>query len=293
MAKNTLTNFTQESHNNEKEERILEVVPNKLRPFKDHPFKVQMDDEMEKLCASIKYYGVLTPLMARPLKDGNYELISGHRRKAATERLGIKKLPVLVRDMTDDDATILMVDYNIQREHLLPSEKAFAYKMKLDAMKRKAGRPKKNSCQNGTKLRSDAELAESTTDSARTIQRYIRLTELAPPLLKIVDEKRIAFSPAVELSYLTKEEQAELWELIRTENFTPSLSQAIRMKKLSQEAKLTADTIASIMSEEKTNQKSTLKIPLENIRKFFPKKYTPEQIADEILRMLEAIYKPK
>lgn len=293
MAKNTLTNFTQESHNNEKEERILEIVPNKLRPFKDHPFKVQMDDEMEKLCASIKYYGVLTPLMVRPLKDGNYELISGHRRKVAAEILGIKKLPVLVRDMTDDEATILMVDSNIQREHLLPSEKAFAYKMKMEAIKHQGARTDLTSGQIGTRSHSDLELAKSSNDSARTIQRYIRLTELVPPLLKMVDEKRIAFSPSVELSYLTKEEQAELWELIRTENCTPSLSQAIRMKKLSQEAKLTADTISSIISEEKANQKSSLKLPLENIRKYFPKKYTPEQIADEIMRMLEDMYNQK
>lgn len=225
---------TQEMRDEEKLERVREIDPEELSPFKNHPFKVQMDEEMEKLCTSIKDYGILTPLMARPLEDGGYELVSGHRKKAAAEYLGIEKLPVLVRDMADDEGIILMVDSNIQRENLLRSEKAFAYKMKLEAMKRKAGRPKKNACQIGTNLRSDAELAEGSSDSARTIQRYIRLTELAPPLLEMVDQKKIAFSPAVELSYLTNEEQAELWELIRTENCTPSLSQAIRMKKLSQ-----------------------------------------------------------
>ena len=244
-----------------------------------------MDEEMEKLCASIKYYGILTPLLARPLEDGTYELVSGHRRKAAAETLGIDKLPVLVRNMSDEEATILMVDSNVQRENLLPSEKAFAYKMKFEAIKHQG---KKTSCQFGTMSRSDEIMASESTDSARTIQRYIRLTELAPPLLKMVDQKQIAFSPAVELSYLTKEEQAELWEIVRTENCTPSLSQAIRMKKLSQEAKLTSDKIVSIMSEEKANQKEYLKIPMKNIRKYFPKKYTSEEIKADIMHMLES-----
>lgn len=282
---------TQEMRDEEKLERVREIAPDELSPFKNHPFKVQMDEETEMLCTSIKDYGILTPLMARPLEDGGYELVSGHRRKATAEVLGIEKLPVLVRDMTDDEAIILMVDSNIQRENLLPSEKAFAYKMKLEAMKRKAGRPAKNACQVGTNLRSDIELAKSSSDSARTIQRYIRLTELAPPLLEMVDNKKIAFSPAVELSYLTKEEQADLWELIQSEGCTPSLSQAVRMKKLSQDVKLTPRVIFSIMSEEKTNQKEKLKLPMDNLRKYFPKRYTPEEIEAEIMRMLEDRYK--
>ncbi len=282
---------TQEMRDEEKLERVREIAPDELSPFKNHPFKVQMDEEMEKLCTSIKDYGILTPLMARPLEDGGYELVSGHRRKAAAEVLGIEKLPVLVRDMTDDEATILMVDSNIQRENLLPSEKAFAYKMKLEAMKRKAGRPAKNTSQLETNLRSDELLASQSQDSRATIQRYIRLTELAPPLLEMVDQKKIAFSPAVELSYLTKEEQAELWELIQSEDCIPSLSQAVRMKKLSQEATLTPEVIFSIMTEEKANQKEKLKLPMDNLRKYFPKRYTPEEIEAEIMRMLEERYR--
>lgn len=285
---------TQEMRDDEKLERVREIAPEELSPFKNHPFKVQMDEEMEKLCTSIKDYGILTPLMARPLEDGGYELVSGHRRKAAAEILGIEKLPVLVRDMTDDEATILMVDSNIQRENLLPSEKAFAYKMKLEAMKRKAGRPAKNSAQveQDFKGKFSVELlADQSEDSRATIQRYIRLTELAPPLLEMVDQKKIAFSPAVELSYLTKEEQAELWELIQSEDCTPSLSQAVRMKKLSQEVKLTPEVIFSIMTEEKANQKEKLKLPMDNLRKYFPKRYTPEEIEAEIMRMLEERYR--
>ena len=282
---------TQEMRDEEKLERVREIAPEELSPFKDHPFKVQMDDEMEKLCASIKDYGILTPLMARPLEAGAYELVSGHRSKAAAEVLGIEKLPVLVRDMTDDEATILMVDSNIQRENLLPSEKAFAYKMKLDAIKRKAGRPAKNASQLETNFRSDEQLASQSQDSRATIQRYIRLTELAPPLLEMVDQKKIAFSPAVELSYITKEEQAELWELIQSEDCTPSLSQAVRMKRLSQNVKLTPEVIFSIMTEEKANQKEKLKLSMDNLRKYFPKRYTPEEIEAEIMRMLEDRYR--
>lgn len=277
---------TQEMRDEEKLERVREIAPEELSPFKDHPFKVQMDEEMEKLCTSIKDYGILTPLMARPLEDGGYELVSGHRRKAAAEILGIEKLPVLLRDMTDDEATILMVDSNIQRENLLPSEKAFAYKMKLEAMKHQG---KKGSRQVVGRLESADTISD--TESGRTVQRYIRLTELAPPLLEMVDQKKIAFSPAVELSYLTKEEQAELWELIQSEDCTPSLSQAVRMKKLSHDVKLTPEVIFSIMTEEKANQKEKLKLPIDNLRKCFPKRYTPEEIEAEIMRMLEDRYR--
>ena len=277
---------TQEMRDEEKLERVREIAPEELSPFKNHPFKVQMDEEMEKLCTSIRDYGILTPLMARPLEDGGYELVSGHRRKAAAEVLGIEKLPVLVRDMTDDEATILMVDSNIQRENLLPSEKAFAYKMKLEAMKHQG---KRSSRQVVGRLESADTISD--TESGRTVQRYIRLTELAPPLLEMVDQKKIAFSPAVELSYLTKEEQAELWELIQSEDCTPSLSQAVRMKKLSQDVKLTPEVIFSIMTEEKANQKEKLKLPMDNLRKYFPKRYSPEEIEAEIMRMLEERYR--
>lgn len=279
---------TEEERQGDKLERVQEIPTADLKPFKNHPFKVLQNDEMDKLCESIKEYGILSPLMARPLTDGSFELVSGHRRKAAAEILGIEKLPVLIRDMTDDEAIILMVDSNIQRENLLPSEKAFAYKMKLEALKRKAGRPsKENMSQLETHLRSDELLASQSQDSMATIQRYIRLTELVPPLLKLVDEKRIAFSPAVELSYLTKDEQAELWSLIEAEDCTPSLSQAVRMKKLSQEVKLTPEVIFSIMTEEKPNQKEQIKLPADKLRKYFPRGYTPEQMTNSIIKMLE------
>lgn len=254
-----------------------------LKPFQNHPFKVQQDEEMDRLCRSIKEYGVLSPLMARPVEDG-YEIVSGHRRKVASELLGMGKLPVLVRDMTDDEAVILMVDSNIQRENLLPSEKAFAYKMKLEALKHQG---KATSCQLGTKSRTDESIAEGTNESARTIQRYIRLTELVPPLLELVDQKRIAFSPAMELSYLTKEEQAKLWSLIESEDCTPSLSQAIRMKKLSQEVKLTPEALYAIMTEEKPNQREQVKLPADKLRQYFPRGTTPEQMTNAIFKLLE------
>jgi ParB family chromosome partitioning protein len=234
---------------------------------------------MKRLCDSISEYGILTPLMARPGKGGGYEIVSGHRRKAAAEILGLDKLPVLVRDMTDDEAVVLMIDSNIQRENLLPSEKAFAYKMKLEAMKHQGV-----SCgQVGLKSRETI----SEDESGRTIQRYIRLTELVKPILDLVDNKRIAFSPAVELSYLTKEEQAELWDIIQREDCTPSLSQAVRMKKLSQGVKLTPEVIYAVMSEEKANQKPQVRISAERLEKYFPKGYSAKQMEDTIIELLE------
>lgn len=245
----------------------------------------RQDDEMDRLCESIKEYGVLSPLMARPLSSGGYEIVSGHRRKIAAELLGIEKLPVLVRDMTDDEAVILMVDSNIQRENLLPSEKAFAYKMKLEAMKHQ-GKALDSSCaQVGHKSRDI--IAEQSGESREQIRRYICLTELAPPLLELVDQKRIAFSPAVELSYLTKEEQAELWSLIESEDCTPSFSQSVRMKKLSQEAKLTPEVIYSVMTEEKPNQKEQVRIQTDKLKKYFPRGYSASQMEEAILKLLE------
>ncbi len=270
-----------------KMEHVQEIAANELQPFNNHPFQVKNDDEMKRLCESISEYGILTPLIARPKDGGCYEIVSGHRRKAAAEMVGLDKLPVLVRDMTDDEAVLLMVDSNIQRENLLPSEKAFAYKMKLEAMKRQAGRPKNNSPKVAANFRSDDRIAEEAGISGDTVRRYIRLTELAKPILDLVDNQRIAFSPAVELSYLTKEEQAELWDIMQQEDCTPSLSQAVRMKKLSQEAKLTPEPMSAIMGEEKANQKPQVRIGTEKLAKYFPKGYTSEQMEDAIITMLE------
>lgn len=270
---------TEEQRQDNKLERVWEIAIDELQPFRNHPFQVKNDEEMKRLCDSIGEYGILTPLMSRPKDGGGYEIVSGHRRKAAAEMLGMDKLPVLVRDMTDDEAVILMVDSNIQRENLLPSEKAFAYKMKLGAIKHQGV-----SCgQVGHKSRETV----SEDESGRQIQRYIRLTELVKPILDLVDNKRIAFSPAVELSYLTKEEQAELWDIMQQEDCTPSLSQAVRMKKLSQGLKLTPEAISAIMGEEKANQKPQVRISIEKLAKYFPKGYTTQQMEDAIIKLLE------
>lgn len=274
-------------------EKVMEIPMDKLVGFRNHPFQVKDDESLNALCESIRDYGVLSPLLARPTADGNYEIVSGHRRKAAAMKLGLEKLPVLVREMTDDEAVILMVDSNIQRENLLPSEKAYAYKMKLEAMKRQGTRTDLTSCQVGTRFRSDMLVASDTNESARTIQRYIRLTYLQKPILDLLDEGRIAFSPAVELSYLTKLEQAELWDIMQSEDCTPSLSQAVRMKKLSKIAQLTSEMIFDIMSEEKANQKERVRIDVSQLRKYFPQSYTTAQMEKSILRMLEEQHKKK
>lgn len=277
-------------------EKVMDIQMDKLIGFQNHPFQVKDDESLKMLCESIQDYGVLSPLLARSTTDGNYEIVSGHRRKAAAMKLGLKKLPVLVREMTDDEAIILMVDSNIQRENLLPSEKAYAYKMKLEALKRRAGRPVK---ENGGQVdhnfgkKSRDILAEDLNESARTVQRYIRLTYLQKPILDLVDDGRIAFSPAVELSYLTKLEQAELWDIMQSEDCTPSLSQAVRMKKLSKIAQLTPELIFDIMSEEKANQKERIRIDVNQLRKYFPKSYTTAQMEHSILRMLEEQHKKK
>ena len=264
-------------------EQVQEIRIDQLRGFKDQPFQVKDNEELQALCDSIREYGVLSPLLARPTEDG-YEIISGHRRKAAALKLGLDKLPVLVRDMTDDEAVILMVDSNIQRENLLPSEKAFAYKMKLEAMKYQG---KSTSRQVVGKLESADLIGQDTGESGRTIQRYIRLTYLAKPILDLVDQQRIAFSPAVELSYLIRQEQAELWDIMQSEDCTPSLSQAVRLKKLSQKAELTPEKILDIMSEQKANQKDRVRIEVSQLRKYFPRNYTAHQMEQSILKLLE------
>ena len=269
-------------------ERLMELRLEELHGFQNHPFRVQNDESMDALCESIALHGVLSPLLARPTGEG-YEIISGHRRRAAALRLGMDKLPVLVREMSDDEAVILMVDSNIQRENLLPSEKAFAYKMKLEAMKHQGERSDSSSGQVGHKSRDFI----SEGESGRTVQRYIRLTYLAKPLLDMVDEQKIAFSPAVELSYLTKQEQAELWDIIQSEACTPSLSQAVRMKKLSQSAALTPEAILDIMSEIKANQRERVRIDVSAIRKYFPRSYTARQMEESILKLLEAQYRKR
>ena len=265
-------------------EFISQLPPDKLAPFAKHPYRVREDAAMDELVESIRVHGILSPLLARPKGEG-CELASGHRRRLAAQKLGLPTVPVLVREMTDDEAVILMVDSNLQRENLLPSEKAFAYKMKLEAMKHQG-----MTCgQVGHKSRDTV----SNDDSGRTIQRYIRLTNLVPPLLQMVDDRRIAFSPAVELSYLTRDEQAELWDLIGREDATPSLSQALRMKQFSREAKLTPEVLYAILTEEKPNQKEQVRIKTESLRKYFPRNYSAQQMEREIIKLLEARYRAK
>ena len=269
-------------------EFISQLSPDKLTPFEKHPYQVREDTAMDELVESIRVHGVLSPLLARPKGEG-YELVSGHRRRLAAQKLGLPTVPVLVREMTDDEAVILMVDSNLQRENLLPSEKAFAYQMKLEAMKHQG---KATSGQLVQKL-SVEKVADEANENYKTVQRYIRLTNLVPPLLQMVDDGRIALSPAVELSYLTRDEQAELWDLIGQEDATPSLSQALRMKQLSREAKLTPEVLYAILTEEKPNQKEQIRIKTESLRKYFPRNYSAQQMEREIIKLLEARYRAK
>ena len=273
-------------------EQVQEISVRDLHSFRNHPFQVKDDESLQALCDSIREYGILSPLLARPTEDG-FEIVSGHRRKAAALRLGLDRLPVLVRDMSDDEAVILMVDSNIQRENLLPSEKAFAYKMKLEAMSRQGRRTDLTSTTVVPKFRSNEVIGKESGESRETVRRYIRLTNLVPPLLQMVDDGRIAFSPAVELSYLTRDEQAELWDLIGREDATPSLSQALRMKQFSREAKLTPEVLYAILTEEKPNQKEQVRIKTESLRKYFPRNYSAQQMEREIMKLLEARYRAK
>lgn len=267
-------------------EYIQQLSPDKLMPFQKHPYQVREDVAMDELVDSIRVHGVLSPLLARPKREG-YELVSGHRRRLAAQKLDLPTVPVLVREMSDDEAVILMVDSNLQRENLLPSEKAFAYKMKLEAIKHQG---RATSGQLVQKL-SVEKVADEANENYKTVQRYIRLTNLVPPLLQMVDDGRIAFSPAVELSYLTRDEQAELWDLIGREDATPSLSQALRMKKLSREGGLTAEKLYAILAEEKPNQKEQVRIKTESLRKYFPRNYSVQQMEREILKLLETRYR--
>ena len=267
------------------QETVCTVPISLIDDFAEHPFQVRDDEDMERLIQSIDNNGVLNPVILR--KNGErYELIAGHRRKHACLRLGISGIPAIVRELSRDEAVVEMVDSNLQREHILPSEKAYAYKMKMDAMKRKAGRPKENSRPLVEDFSTADIIGQDTGESGRQIQRYIRLTELIPELLTMVDEEKIAFRPAVELSYLTEDEQRDLLETIESEEATPSLAQAIRMKNLSKDGKLDMDTIFAIMTEQKPNQKEQIKIPMERLEQFFPRGMPQKQIEDTIVKAL-------
>ena len=288
---------TEESRADAQREKVQEIPLGELHPFRNHPFKVKNDAAMQDTVDSVREYGVLVPAIARPDPDGGYELIAGHRRHHASELAGKETMPVIIRDLDDDAATIIMVDSNLQREELLPSERAFAYKMKLDAMKRQAGRPmKENRDQVGHNFsgkRTVELIAENAPDSRNQIQRYIRLTELIPELLDMVDERKIAFNPAVELSYLKKEEQTLLLEAMDSEQATPSLSQAQRLKKFSQQKMLSLDVMRAVMSEEKKTDLDRVTLKNETLRRYFPKSYTPKQMEDTIIKLLEGWYKKR
>ena len=278
---------TDESRAEAQLEKVIKLNPDEISDFPNHPFKVRQDDDMAEMVESIKKYGVLVPALVRPKEDGGYEMVAGHRRKFAASLAGVSEIPCIVRSLTDDEATIVMVDSNLQREKILPSEKAFAYKMKLAAMKRQGQRNDLTSCPLDTKSRSDEQLAQNAPDSARQIQRYIRLTELIPPVLQMVDDGKIAFRPAVELSYLSKEQQESLYSTMECEDCTPSLAQAIKMKEFSKDGKLTDEVILSIMQEEKPNQREQLKIPKERISKYFAPGTPAQKIEDTIIKALE------
>jgi len=279
---------TQESRDDARREKVLDMPLAEIDDFPNHPFQVKEDEAMRSMVESIQKFGVLTPAVARQKEEGRYELISGHRRKRACEIAGIGTMPVIVREMSRDEAIIFMVDSNLQRETILPSEKAFSYKMKLEAMKRQAGRPSKNnSSPLETNFRSDTALGEMTGESRAQIQRYIRLTELIPDILDMVDTDKMAFRPAVEISYLPKEQQQSLFDTMECEDCTPSLAQAIKMKQFSQEGRLNDDVILSILSEEKPNQKEQFKMPRERIIKYFPEGTPAQKIEDTIVKALE------
>ena len=280
---------TEENRQEEQREQVQQIPIGELHPFTNHPFKVVDDEAMTRTVESIAQFGVLAPLIARPRPDGDgYEIISGHRRQFAAKMAGLETLPVIVRNMDDDAATILMVDSNLQREHISPSERAFAYKMKMDAMKRTAGRPsKENSRQVVGKLEAADTIGEQTGESGRQVQRFIRLTNLIPEILDMVDEKKIAFNPAVELSYLKPSEQKKFLEAMDYAQASPSLSQAQRLKKLSQEGGCTLDAMCEVMNEIKKDELDHVTIKNEVLRKYFPKSYTPKQMQDTIIRLLE------
>ena len=278
---------TDESRADADREKVMEIPLSELFPFKDHPFKVRDDDKMADTAESIREYGVLVPALARPRNGGGYELISGHRRKRGCELAGLETMPVIVRDMDDDAAVIVMVDSNIKRESLLPSERAFAFKMKLEAIKHQGKRSDLTSVQVGQKLNAREIVAESAGESAGQVRRYIRLTNLIPDILDMVDNKRIALNPAVELSYLTPAEQEMLVVTMDSEQATPSLSQAQRLKRFSQDGKLTEESMLAIMSEEKKQDVDRVTFTRDTLKKFFPRDYTPRQMEDTILKLLQ------
>ena len=279
---------SEETRQEEQREQVQQIPVNELFPFKNHPFKVLDDDAMTRTVESISQFGVLAPLIARPRPEGGYEIISGHRRKHAAELAHLDTLPVIVRNMEDDAATILMVDSNLQREHILPSERAFAYKMKLDAMRRTSGRPSK---ENPRQVVGNFETAEiigkESGESGRQVQRFIRLTNLVPELLDMVDEKKISFNPAVELSYLDAKQQQDFLEAMDASQNAPSLSQAIRIKKLAQQSEFSYDAVYDIMNEEKKSELDTVTIKNETLRKYFPRSYTPRQMESIIIKLLD------
>ena len=279
---------TEENRQEEQREQVQQIPIDALHPFTNHPFKVLDDEAMTRTVESIAQYGVLAPLIARPRPEGGYEIISGHRRQYAAKLAGLDTLPVIVRQMSDDAAVILMVDSNLQREHILPSERALAYKMKLDAMRRTSGRPsKENVSQIGTQKRSDQIMAEELGESRNQIQRFIRLTNLVPELLDMVDEKKIAFNPAVELSYLDESQQRDFLEAMNDTQNAPSLSQAQRLKKLAQEGHFSYDVAFAVMGEEKKDELDKVVIKNDTLRKYFPRSYTPKQMEDTIIKLLD------
>ena len=285
---------TDESRAESQLERVQNISISELVPFKDHPFKVVDDEAMLRTTESIAQYGVLTPLIARPLEDGGYEIISGHRRAHAAEMAGLTAVPVLVRQMDDDAATVLMVDSNLQRENILPSERAYAYKMKMEAMKRQAGRPSKENPRQVVGNYETADLiGQESGESGRQVQRYIRLTNLIPELLEMVDQKQISFNPAVELSYLAPEEQEIFMQAMDEVQASPSLSQAQRLKKLAQEGDFTMDAAREIMNEVKKGDLERVTFRNEQLRKYFPRSYTTQQMQDTIIKLLDQWQKKK
>ena len=285
---------TEEGRQDAKLEKIQELPLSELHPFKNHPFKVKDDEAMMETADSIKQYGVLVPAIARPDPDGGYELVAGHRRRRASELAEKETMPVIIRDLDDDAATIIMVDSNLQRESLLPSERAFAYKMKLEAVKHQGARTDLTSRQVGEKSQTSIQkVADQAGESQRQVQRYIRLTELIPELMDMVDEKKIALNPAYELSFLKKEEQVDLLDAMDSEQATPSLSQAQRLKKYSQEGHLTLDMMRVIMGEEKKSDLDRVTFTSDTLRKYFPKSYTPQRMQETIIKLLEAWQKKR
>lgn len=279
---------TEENRQEEQREQVQQIPIDELHPFTNHPFKVLDDEAMTRTVESIAQYGVLAPLIARPRPEGGYEIISGHRRQYAAKLAGLETLPVIVRQMSDDATVILMVDSNLQREHILPSERAFAYKMKLDALKNQGARSDLTSYQVGTKFRADESLAENSGESARNVQRFIRLTNLVPELLDMVDEKKIAFNPAVELSYLDESQQRDFLEAMEDTQNAPSLSQAQQLKKMAQQGEFSYEKAFDVMGQEKRSEKDTVTIKNETLRKYFPRSYTSKQMEEKIIQLLDA-----